>query len=418
MSEVIENLLDIEQQPSPEVSRWVEVLGVERGKDGRKYFRAICSCGTEKVVRADHFGTRCKSCGCLQKESAAKIGRENGYEDSGRSTMNIILSRYQRGARQRGLSFTLSEDSFLSMLRLPCHYCGSAPENRYQSSPRINPDGERFSGVDRIRNDLGYEEGNCVPCCFTCNRAKSTLGSEEFYSWILRVVNHRHPSDETIEVLPPHGFVRLVRWQGSEKDIINAARVSFHKEIYALNLPDVGLLKYLVKNRHGTPFEQGFMAMFHIRLPIFVMREWIRHRVGFSYNEESGRYVQLRPDFYIPDEWRTQKGKPGAYTFEGFESDEATSSLEAWSLSAYREYEKLLSLGVAKEMARLVLPVNLFTEMRWTVNARSLMNFLALRNSPHALTEIRKYAEVTERLFMKHMPNVGEAFLENERMAP
>ena len=332
--------------------------------------------------------------------------------------MNVILSRYQRGAAQRGLPFNIDSESFFAMLRLPCHYCGAPPENSYRTSERMNHEGELFSGIDRLDNDSGYEAGNCVPCCFTCNRAKATLGVDEFYTWILRLVNHRHPSDETVQVLPPHGFVRLVRWQGSEKDIVNAARVSFHKEINHLDLSDLGLLKYLLKNKHGTPFEQGFMAMFHIRLPIFVMREWIRHRVGFSYNEESGRYVQLRPDFYIPEEWRTQKGKPGSYTFESLSSDEATSSLEAWSLGAYREYEKLLSLGVAKEMARLVLPVNLFTEMRWTVNARSLMNFLALRNSPHALTEIRKYAEVLESLFTKHMPNVGAAFNENERIAP
>ena len=151
------------------------------------------------------------------------------------------------------------------------------------------------------------------------------------------------------------------------------------------------------------------------------MREWVRHRVGFSVNEESGRYVELRPDFYIHDVGRTQTGKPGAYKFEET-SEKVTAFMKDWvqyqSEEAYACYKELMEIGIAKEQARIVLPLNLYTEIRWTCNARSLMNFLALRNSEHAMYEIREYASVIESIFAQHMPTVHKAFVENERIAP
>lgn len=222
-----------------------------------------------------------------------------------------------------------------------------------------------------------------------------------------------------------HSFVKLDHWVGTELDIVNAARVSFHMESYleeggGLAPRDTGLINYLLREKHGTPFEQGFMSAWHIRLPIFVMREWVRHRIGYSVNEESGRYTEMRPDFYLPMEARKQTGKPGAYKFElapdldGHLQDEvfwsATQGIEA--------YKRMLELGIAKEQARIILPLNLYTEMRWTANSRSLMNFLALRNSPHAMKEIRLYAEAIEGIFSQHMPTVYQAFVDNERVAP
>lgn len=236
-----------------------------------------------------------------------------------------------------------------------------------------------------------------------------------------------------IMVYEPHGFVRLIDFAGDELSIINAARVSFHKESTykvqsadgdegILAKSDIGLLNYLLKNKHGTPFEQGFMAQFHIRVPIFVMREWVRHRVGFSVNEESGRYVEMRPDFFVPDEVRTQKGKPGRYTFERIED----RGVEEWfkgmlkyhSEKGFDFYRQALEYGVAKEQARLFLGLNLYTEFRWTCNARSLMNFLALRNDAHAMEEIRTYAGAIETLFAEKMPHVHQAFIEADRVAP
>lgn len=226
-----------------------------------------------------------------------------------------------------------------------------------------------------------------------------------------------------VSVFEPHGFVRYLGSTGGELDIVNAARVSFHKEAEQFKKDDIGLLRFLLNNKHGTPFEQGFMSRWHIRLPIFVMREWVRHRIGFSVNEESGRYVELRPDFYVPEtkNVRSQTGKPGAYRFEKMDEGAALytqGEIQMASQRAFDIYRRLLDTGVAKEQARLVLPLNLYTEIRWTANARSLMNFLALRNAPDAMFEIRKYAEALEDIFAIHMPNVHKLFVDNERVAP
>lgn len=264
---------------------------------------------------------------------------------------------------------------------------------------------------------------------------------------------------ESVDVFSDNkSFIRLVDWVGDELAIVNAARVSFHNESTwietsgeshfssdnpndakiwegsgekVLNSRDKGLLNFLLKNRHGSPFEHGFMAQFHIRLPIFVMREWVRHRIGHSINEESGRYVELRPDFYIPQKLRQQTGKPGNYTFTDWvpsapEDEFAKFDLEKFlieaieesSVQAFDTYKYLLNKGVAKEQARIVLPLNLYTEIRWTCNARSLMNFLSLRNSPDAMYEIRRYAEEIEKIFAQHMPNVHSSFVNNNRIAP
>lgn len=505
--------------------------------------------------------------------------------------------------------------------------------------------------------------------------------------------------DPRIMVHEPHGFVRLVDWAGDELSIVNAARVSFHKEsdwegLEPLDSPDAyehldevpvrgylseedrGLIRYLLKHKHGTPFEHAFLAQFHIRVPIFVMREWVRHRVGFclagdteiwtetispnsgrtvrkrpiadlyqnwhegvkdslgrvrllpscrnlsarvlnedtrlfelgemtdivksgiksllliqttdghriecskdhqfltqrgwvkaeelktdtdlvavvgkrnknkrtvsedlrsaigrwttqqrerligpsdfcyiceeefsrhdlvldhvipvivdltkgldeenlkpicrpchrektngeqsvsreivagskyvnirsidlaktketydismsapwhnfvangfvvhnSINEESGRYVEMRPDFFYPEQVRTRVGKPGQYKYERIED----RGVEEWfkgilkmhSERAYDHYKEALDYGVAPEQARLFLPLNLYTEFRWTCNARSLMNFLALRNDPPAMQEIRDYAQTIEKIFEEKMPWVHQCFEEAGRVAP
>lgn len=225
----------------------------------------------------------------------------------------------------------------------------------------------------------------------------------------------------------PHGFVRLVRYTGDELDIVNAAKVSFAKESQyepdgSLSAADEGIIRYLLTKKHGSPFEHGFMAQFHIRVPIVVMREWIRHRIGFSYNEESGRYTEMRGDFFYPEKVRTQHGKPGAYVFKDTEDKGLEEYFKAeLRLSSERQYEKyreFIDLGVAKEQCRLFLPLNIYTEFRWTCNARSLMNFLALRNDPPAMKEIRDYAEVIEDIFAKEMPTVHKYFEEAGRVAP
>jgi thymidylate synthase (FAD) len=218
-----------------------------------------------------------------------------------------------------------------------------------------------------------------------------------------------------------HGFVRLDGCMADDLSVVNGARVSFAQRVEEMTDREAGLIRFLMRERHGSPFEHNAFR-FHIKLPIFVMREWARHRVG-SFNEWSGRYSQLEPEFYVPEpeDVRTQIGKPGSYSFETVDPELAEHTREAQEAvftEAYRTYEDLLERGVAKEIARNVLPVAIYTQFYWTVNARSLMNFLSLRNAETAQREIRRYAAAVEGLFATKMPITHAAFVANERRAP
>lgn len=217
------------------------------------------------------------------------------------------------------------------------------------------------------------------------------------------------------------GFVRLDAAMADDLSVINAARVSFGTRKEAMDERDEGLIGFLMRERHGTPFEHNAFR-FHVRCPIFVMREWIRHRIG-SFNELSGRYAKIDEAFYVPavEDVRTQVGKPGAYTFEpvgGDVADRTRAAIESSYRASYAAYEAMLADGVAREVARTVLPVGVMTEFYWTVNARSVMNFLSLRNQEHAQREIRRYAEAVEALFETRMPATHRAFVAHGRSAP
>jgi len=236
-----------------------------------------------------------------------------------------------------------------------------------------------------------------------------------------------------------HGFVRLDGSLADDLSVVNSARVSFAQRselvvietdddeygTYAtkfdLSDKDKGLISYLMRNKHGTPFEHNVFR-FHVKAPIFIFREWQRHRIG-SFNEWSARYSKLEPEFYTPryENVRSQIGKPGAYEFEPVDSEVSSQfSLELYNKNhaMFQMYEWAIDKGVAKEQARLFLPVSIYSQMYWTVNARSLMNFLSLRNSEHAMFEIREYAKVVEQIFIEKMPVTAEAFVKNNRVAP
>ncbi|MDX6593674.1 MAG: thymidylate synthase [Gaiellales bacterium] len=203
--------------------------------------------------------------------------------------------------------------------------------------------------------------------------------------------------------------------------VVNAARVSFAQRSEDMDERATGLIRFLMRERHGTPFEHNSFR-FHIKCPIFVAREWMRHRTN-SFNEWSARYSQLEPEFYVPEaeDVRTQVGKPGAYTFEQVDpelAEETRAAQESVFEHAYRTYEQLLEQGIAKEIARNVLPVAIYTQFYWTVNARSLMNFVSLRNAETAQREIRRYGAAVEELFSRQMPATHAAFVANERRAP
>jgi thymidylate synthase (FAD) len=223
-----------------------------------------------------------------------------------------------------------------------------------------------------------------------------------------------------VEVLD-HGFVRLDAAEATDLSVVNGARVSFLQMKDQMEERDEKLIRFLIREKHASPFEHN-MFRFHIKCPIAVAREWMRHRWS-SFNEHSLRYSEAIDAFYIPEpaQVRSQVGKPGAYTFEPVDEQTASKVQElmrdhykqVWSL-----YKSILELGVAKELARFVLPVGLYTEFYWTVNARALMNFISLRNAEAAMWEIKQYGAAVEDFFSELMPATHKAFLEFGRVAP
>ena len=227
--------------------------------------------------------------------------------------------------------------------------------------------------------------------------------------------------------------VELVKSSASDADVIWAARVSTAgdkslEDVGADAAKSEGLINYLARERHGSPFEHTSMTFF-ISAPIFVFREFMRHRIA-SYNEESGRYRELKPVFYIPSKERklVQIGKAGAYTFvdgtpEQFEM--TVAAIKETCNLAYANYQKMLDAGVAREVARAVLPVTLYSSMYVTMNARALMNFLSLRTAregshfpSYPQREIEMVAEKMEAHFAKLMPITYGAFQKSGRIAP
>ena len=217
------------------------------------------------------------------------------------------------------------------------------------------------------------------------------------------------------------GFVRLDASMADDMSVVNAARVSFARQQEEMDDSAKGLIHFLMREQHGTPFEHNSFR-FHIKCPIFVAREWFRHRIG-SFNEFSARYSEVPNEFYIPElkNVRSQVGKPGAYTFEPVDEALAMDTARAIGIVneyCYQTYISLLERGVAKEVARCVLPVSMYTQFYWTVNARALMNFLALRSDKNALLEIREFAEGVDKFFREAMPITYIAWVMNDRVCP
>ena len=227
--------------------------------------------------------------------------------------------------------------------------------------------------------------------------------------------------------------VELVKSSASDADVIWAARVSTAgenslDEINEDPARSAGLINYLARERHGSPFEHTSMTFF-ISAPIFVFREFMRHRIA-SYNEESGRYRELSPVFYVPNKDRklVQTGKTGHYVFVDGTSEQYEKSVAAMKVAyekSYESYKTMLDAGIAREVARTVLPVGLYSSMYVTMNARALMNFLSLRTSrdgshfpSYPQREIEMVAEKMEAHFASLMPLTYAAFEKSGRVAP
>ncbi len=206
------------------------------------------------------------------------------------------------------------------------------------------------------------------------------------------------------------GFVRLVDQMGDDSAIVQAARVSYGPGTKTLR-EDAALIDYLMRHRHTSPFEM-VVFKFHVKAPIFVARQWFRHRTA-SVNEISGRYSVLKDEFYEPQAWRKPSSKNKQASGEAFLDREADALLRQVEEEAYRAYQALLERGIAREMARMVLPLNLYTEFYWKQDLHNLFHFLKLRLAPEAQWEIRAYAQAIAALVKERVPLAWQSFEEH-----
>jgi thymidylate synthase (FAD) len=221
-----------------------------------------------------------------------------------------------------------------------------------------------------------------------------------------------------------HGFVRVIDYMGDDAAVVQAARVSYGRGTKKVQ-EDAGLIRYLLRHKHTTPFEMCEIK-YHVKLPIFVARQWIRHRTA-NVNEYSARYSILDREFYVPapehlaaQSSANRQGRGSV--LEGEEAAEALAILKRDSEQAYDDYERLLNeradgstiedgrQGLARELARMNLPVNFYTQWYWKCDLHNLLHFLMLRADPHAQYEIRAYAEVMLETVRRWVPLTCQAF--------
>ncbi len=221
-------------------------------------------------------------------------------------------------------------------------------------------------------------------------------------------------NNRLVHVVLDKGFVQEVDLVGNDNRAVEAARVSFQQGLKNVDR-DRALIDYLIENGHESPFEH-IVFTFRIKAPLFVARQWFRHRIG-SFNEISARYSEVVEEFYVPRNSRSQDtlDRQASLFQEAPETDGLLREIvEENSRQAYERYQRLLSLGVARELARIVLPLNLYTQWYWTVNARSVMNFLSLRADTHAQWEIQQYAQAVAGIFNERCPWTFSAFMKHK----
>ncbi|MDR3248796.1 MAG: FAD-dependent thymidylate synthase [Treponema sp.] len=209
------------------------------------------------------------------------------------------------------------------------------------------------------------------------------------------------------------GFVRLVDYLGGDERVVQAARVSYGEGTKSYR-EDAGLIDYLLRHQHTSPFEQVVLS-FHIKLPIFVARQWIRHRTA-RVNEVSGRYSVMKDDFYLPQPedlaLQSSDNKQGRQdeALDAALAEKVRAGLAKGQEEAYRDYSALIDQGIARELARINLPLSLYTEWYWQIDLHNLFHFLKLRLDAHAQKEIRLYAQVLLDITRKVAPRCCDSF--------
>lgn len=221
--------------------------------------------------------------------------------------------------------------------------------------------------------------------------------------------------DQEIKVLD-HGFVRLVDYLGGDQRIVQAARVSYGAGTKSFR-QDRGLIHYLLRNDHTSPFEQVQLT-FHTKMPIFVARQWVRHRTA-RLNEISGRYSVMKDEFYLPTPDKvcaqSESNKQGrAEPLPAEVAEGVIAEMGREQREVYANYQKMLDAGVARELARANLPLSLYTEWYWQIDLHNLFHFLRLRLDPHAQYEIRAFAEAMAQCARAVAPLAYEAFEEHK----
>lgn len=217
------------------------------------------------------------------------------------------------------------------------------------------------------------------------------------------------------------GKVDLINWMGDDLCIVQSAQSSFNNYSTEYGEREQAILRSLMREKHGVPFEHVALT-YRLKMPIFVARQLVKHRTS-SWSEHSARYSKLEVDFYLPttDTVRTQIGKPMEYTFETTDRAKASLFLEKlwqWCEIGMANYQWAIDNGIAREQARMFVPINAYTTITWTLNVRSLLNVLALRNDSHAQGETRAFAIAMEELAESVIPDTIKAFNEFGRIVP
>jgi thymidylate synthase (FAD) len=203
------------------------------------------------------------------------------------------------------------------------------------------------------------------------------------------------------------GFVRLVDVMGNDSAIVQAARVSYGEGTKTVN-EDRGLIRYLLRHKHTSPLEMVEFK-FHLKMPIYIARQHIRHRTA-NVNEMSARYSVMPDEFYLPSEIRGQSDKNKQCSEGVLDNSHFSAILAESSYEAYNDYEEAIENGVSREMARMILPINLYTEMYWKIDLHNLLHYIRLRNHSHAQAEIQEYARAMLELITPYVPLTVEAF--------
>ena len=220
------------------------------------------------------------------------------------------------------------------------------------------------------------------------------------------------------------GFIEVVDTLGNDLTVVNSARVSFGKRKETWTKSDERLVRYLSKYKHYSPFRH-LQVQFHVKAPEFVMRQWYKHVVGIettsnsstkdhAWNEISGRYVEVE-DFYTPEVWRKQSEEnkqASEVVLEDLQQFRMNDTYEQFMRSVRMTYDRMIKAGIAKEQARIILPVNQYTEVYWTASFQAIMNFIELRNEPTSQWEIQQYAKVMLNLMEKTFPKITEIWSE------